>query len=218
MSRNYWLILLIYFNSCFVTLTDSFYVAIKIKIFERKWQTKLQITKSNSFSSCAPAPVHQELDEDNEDTDQHDHPHHDQTPPEHWETVGLRVSFFVITQIRVTWPGTRVSVPGAGNRNTSWNNFGWILLRTCLWHLLVFWILQAQPRSRTHGGLLSHSENYKNLMNWWIIFRQSPEIDCLSHVIWKLLQRIMHKVCLLQFQKLNVWVSISRAETWNSLP
>ena len=43
-------------------------------------------------SGRSPAPVHKELDEDDEDTDQHAQPHQDEAPAEDWEAVGLPVS------------------------------------------------------------------------------------------------------------------------------
>ena len=59
---------------------------------------------------CSGAPVHQELDEDNEDADQHDKPHQDQAPPEHRETVRFRVRVFGESVVTVTWP-VGVSIP-----------------------------------------------------------------------------------------------------------
>ena len=42
-------------------------------------------------SGCAPAPVHEELYEDDEDADQHAHPQQDEAPAEQGEAVGLPV-------------------------------------------------------------------------------------------------------------------------------
>ena len=59
---------------------------------------------------CSGAPVHQELEEDDEDAYQHDETHQDEAPPEHGETVGFRVRVFGEAVVIVTWP-VGVTIP-----------------------------------------------------------------------------------------------------------
>ena len=51
------------------------------------------VTRSRGL---APAPVHQQLDQDHEHADEHGEPHQDQAPAEHGEAVGLRLMLHLL--------------------------------------------------------------------------------------------------------------------------
>ena len=48
----------------------------------------------------APAPVHQKLNQDHEDADEHSEPHQDEAPAEHGEAVGLWLHLLVQSELR----------------------------------------------------------------------------------------------------------------------
>ena len=52
-------------------------------------------SRNNPGGLLAPAPVHQELDKDHEDADEHGEPHQDEAPAEHGEAVGLGLHLLV---------------------------------------------------------------------------------------------------------------------------
>ena len=52
----------------------------------------------------APAPVHQQLDQDHEHADEHGEPHQDEAPAEHGEAVGLRLRLLGNSEL---WGGAR---------------------------------------------------------------------------------------------------------------
>ena len=57
-------------------------------------------SRENPGRLLAPAPVHQELDKDHEDADEHGEPHQDEAPAEHGEAVGLGLHLLVQSELR----------------------------------------------------------------------------------------------------------------------
>ena len=71
------------------------------KVLPTNQKTVSGLLWTNESSGRPPAPVHEELDEDDEDADQHAQPQHDEAPAEQGEAVGLPVLLLALPSLAV---------------------------------------------------------------------------------------------------------------------